>query len=63
MIALGSLVYRHAKLIYRGETSIEAHINDSERTRLRKLGREFRNPYDFNGITNFQRFFGLTDGR
>lgn len=30
-IAIGSLLYNHSKMISRGETSIEKHINNSER--------------------------------
>lgn len=63
LIALGLLVYWHSKLIYRGETSIEAHINASETKRLRSQDKIYRNPYDFNGKRNFEMFLGLTDGR
>lgn len=63
MIALGLLVYWHFQLIYRGETSIEAHINASEKKRLKRQSKEYTNPYDFNGKRNFQYFLGLTNGR
>lgn len=63
VIALGLLVYWHSKLIYRGETSIEAHINASEVKRLQPKDGIYRNPYDFNGKRNFELFLGLTDGR
>lgn len=53
----------HAKLIYRGETSIEAHINAKETKRLKTQGRTFRNPYDFGPKRNFQLFLGLINGR
>ena len=43
-IALGTLSYWHYKLIKRGETSIEAHINKSEAKRLDLLGKTFKNP-------------------
>lgn len=53
----------HAKLIYRGETSIEAHINSKETKRLAKRGKTFQNQYDFGPKKNFQLFLGLVNGR
>lgn len=63
MIALGLLTLWHAKLIYRGETSIEAHINAKEAKRLAKMGKHYQNPYDFGPKKNFQLFLGLVNGR
>lgn len=63
MIALGLLTMWHIKLIYRGETSIEAHINAKETKRLAAQGRIYRNPYNFGPKKNFQLFLGLVDGR
>ena len=37
-VALGLLLVWHARLISRGETSIEAHINAKQRKRYRKKG-------------------------
>ena len=37
-VALGALMFWHANLIHRGETSIEVHINKKERERLKKKG-------------------------
>lgn len=37
-VALGLLTLWHARLISRGETSIEAHINARERKRYKKKG-------------------------
>ena len=37
-VALGLLMMWHARLISRGETSIEAHINAKERKRYHKKG-------------------------
>ena len=37
-VALGLLMMWHARLISRGETSIEAHINTRERKRYKKKG-------------------------
>lgn len=63
VIALGTLTIWHAKLIRRGETSIEAHINASETKRLAADGKSYVNPYDFGPKRNFQLFLGLTNGR
>lgn len=63
VIALGLLTMWHAKLIYCGETSIEAHINAKEKKRLTAKGRLFQNPYDFGPKKNFQLFLGLINGR
>lgn len=53
----------HAKLIYRGETSIEAHINAKETKRLALQGKSFQNHYDFGPKKNFLLFLGLINGR
>lgn len=63
VIALGLLAAWHAKLIYRGETSIEAHINAKETKRLAAQDRIFQNPYDFGPKKNYQLFLGLINGR
>lgn len=63
VIALGLLTMWHAKLIYRGETSIEAHINAKETKRLAIQGRAFQNIYNFGPKRNFQLFLGLVNGR
>lgn len=62
-IALGSLTIWHLKLIRRGETSIEAHINKSETRRLNALGKQYVNPYDFGARRNLNTFLGLVRGR
>lgn len=63
VISLGLLTIWHGKLIYRGESSIEAHINASETKRLAAKGEKFKNPYDFGAKKNFQLFLGLVNGR
>lgn len=63
VIALGLLTMWHGKLVYRGESSIEAHINASETKRLAEQKKQFQNPYDFGPKKNFQLFLGLTHGR
>lgn len=62
-IALGSLTIWHGKLIRRGETSIEYHINMSETKRLAALGKTYTNPYNFGPRKNFMLFLGLVKGR
>ncbi|ESO96848.1 hypothetical protein LOTGIDRAFT_115412 [Lottia gigantea] len=59
-IALGLLTLWHSRLISRGETSIEQHINGKERKRLKKKGRVFKNPYNLGIIANWKEFFGVT---
>lgn len=62
-IALGSLTIWHVKLIKRGETSIESHINMSETKRLAALGKIYTNPYDFGPRKNLLLFLGLVRKR
>ncbi|XP_072033701.1 palmitoyltransferase ZDHHC16-like isoform X2 [Amphiura filiformis] len=63
MIALGALTAWHARLICRGETSVEKHINDDERKRLKKVNVIYKNPYDFGARENWRIFLGLGEGR
>lgn len=60
LFALGTLTIIHGKNIGRGETSVEAHIN--ERLRATQKG-NFRNPYDFGRRKNWRLFLGLIQGR
>ena len=62
-IALGLLTLWHARLICRGETSIEVHINRKERKRLKKKGLIFSNPYNHGILRNWRIFLGVTHGR
>jgi len=62
-VVLGGLTVWHAKLISKGETSIEAHINRSETRRLRLQGKTYKNPYDFSPWHNWCLFLGMIDGR
>lgn len=62
-LAIGALTMWHARLITRGETSVEAHINKKERERLAKEGKIYKNPYNFGPKRNWILFLGLTDGR
>ncbi|EDV53458.1 palmitoyltransferase ZDHHC16 [Drosophila erecta] len=63
VLALGSLSIWHAKLITRGETSVEAHINEAERKRHLQQQRIYINPYNFGTKKNWKLFLGLVRGR
>jgi len=63
VLALGSLSIWHAKLITRGETSVEAHINEAETKRLLQQQRIYINPYNFGTKKNWKLFLGLVRGR
>ncbi len=60
---LGGLMLWHAKLIHQGQTSIEAHINKAEYLRLKKIGKTYKNPYDFGPYHNWALFLGLVEDR
>ncbi|XP_033113400.1 palmitoyltransferase ZDHHC16-like [Anneissia japonica] len=62
-IALGALTLWHILLISRGETSIERYINNDERSRLKKVGVIYKNPYSFGFVENWRIFLGLSGGR
>ncbi|GFO11784.1 palmitoyltransferase, partial [Plakobranchus ocellatus] len=62
-VALGLLFSWHARLISMGQTSIEMHINNKERARLKKKNKIFKNPYDFGFVKNWKLFLGLRNGR
>lgn len=62
-IALGMLNCYHLWLVSRGETSIEIHINKSERKKAAQRGMGYNNPYN-HGLKNNMRFlFGLNNRR
>lgn len=63
VLALGTLCSWHAILITRGETSVEAHINQSERKRLILQNKTYLNPYNFGAKKNWRLFLGLVRGR
>lgn len=58
-IALGSLSAWHARLISRGETSIEGNINKRERARYAAEGQIYSNPYDQGWRMNWAVFLGI----
>lgn len=51
----------HFWLITRAETTIEFHVNSTERKRLKKLKEKFINPYDFGFVANWKMFLGLNN--
>ena len=55
---LGGLLLWHARLIHRGETSIEQLINNSETKRLKKHGKKYANAYNFGSWHNWCLFLG-----
>lgn len=57
--ALGGLIWWHAGLISRGETSIEGRINDTLEKKFRAEGKKYVNPYDFGKKENWKLFLGL----
>lgn len=62
-VALGLLSIYHAKMISRGETSIEALINKLEAAKAFQQGTSYTNPYHFGSTTNWRLFLGLFHGR
>ncbi|XP_076677322.1 palmitoyltransferase ZDHHC16 isoform X1 [Andrena cerasifolii] len=59
--ALGALTWWHAGLITRGETSIEARINNTESQKYKALGKIYQNPYNFGPRQNWKLFLGTID--
>ncbi|XP_036325336.1 palmitoyltransferase ZDHHC16A isoform X2 [Rhagoletis pomonella] len=59
VLALGALTIWHAKMITRGETSIEALINQEETERMLKENKIYVNPYNFGARKNWKLFLGL----
>ena len=58
-VAVGTLGAWHAKLITKGETCIESHINQKERTKCLLKRTLFRNPFDKGRKQNWKIFLGL----
>ncbi len=63
LAALGALVCWHARLISRGETSIENLTNKDAREACRSEGKVFVNPHDYGSYENWRIFLGLSEGR
>ncbi|XP_031559507.1 palmitoyltransferase ZDHHC16-like isoform X2 [Actinia tenebrosa] len=62
-LALGFLTAWHVLLIVKGETSIELHINKSNRIAFRKKGYVYTNPYDYGRWENWKLLLGIVNGR
>lgn len=62
-VALGLLNIWHFILIFKGETSIEVHINNSEHRKAAKHGMGYNNPYDYGWKENLKILFALYNGR
>uniref|UniRef100_A0A1A8K0J8 Palmitoyltransferase n=1 Tax=Nothobranchius kuhntae TaxID=321403 RepID=A0A1A8K0J8_NOTKU len=58
-VALGGLTLWHARLINKGETSVERHINNKEAKRLKEMGKVFRSPYHHGRTNNWKLLFGV----
>nr|SVE92405.1 EOG090X06RJ [Megafenestra aurita] len=63
LAALGALLCWHARLISRGETSIENLTNKDDREAKQLAGETFVNPYDYGSYQNWRIFLGLSEGR
>ncbi|XP_014235923.1 palmitoyltransferase ZDHHC16A [Trichogramma pretiosum] len=59
--SLGPLTWWHARLISRGETSIEGRINETLKKSFQAEGKIYKNPYDFGKRENWMLFLGLKD--
>ncbi|XP_066932121.1 palmitoyltransferase ZDHHC16B-like [Clytia hemisphaerica] len=62
-VALGMLNCYHLWLVSRGETSIEVHINKTERRKAAQRGMGYNNPYNHGRKNNFRFLFGLNGKR
>lgn len=62
-VALGALNCYHLWLVSRGETSIEVHINKSERKKAAERGMGYNNPYNHGRKNNFKYLLGLNSQR
>jgi len=51
----------HFWLISRSETTIEFHVNSTERKRLQEIKEIFINPYDLGFILNWKMFLGVNN--
>ncbi|XP_032672842.1 palmitoyltransferase ZDHHC16A [Odontomachus brunneus] len=56
---VGALTWWHARLITRGETSIEARINTTELQKYKAQGKVYQNPYNFGPRENWKLFLGV----
>nr|SVE94253.1 EOG090X06RJ [Simocephalus serrulatus] len=63
LAALGALLCWHARLISRGETSIENLTNKYDRENKQLAGEVFENLFDYGSRENWRIFLGLSEGR
>ncbi|GIY95902.1 palmitoyltransferase ZDHHC16A [Caerostris extrusa] len=59
LFVVGGLLSWHARLISKGETSIESHINKKETARYLKEGKIYKNPYNFGAAKNWKIFLRI----
>ncbi|KAH3789105.1 hypothetical protein DPMN_167274 [Dreissena polymorpha] len=60
-LALGLLMVWHAKLISVGETSIEVHINNTQRKKYKKKNLIYTNPFHYGLKKNWMVFLGFSN--
>ncbi|CAK0869905.1 unnamed protein product [Prorocentrum cordatum] len=58
LVALSLLGGFHCFLVFTNQTTIEFHSNMGSKSRAKRSGHVFRNPYDLGRIRNFQQVFG-----
>lgn len=63
VVGLGALLAWHTRLISRGETSIEQHINEETSRKYAKEGKSYTNPYNFGLKENWRLFLGLSHSK
>ena len=61
-VALGVLNVWNIYMVCKGETSIEVHINRSEREKAAARGMGYNNPYDLGWRQNWKTILGLCKG-
>jgi hypothetical protein len=57
-LAVACLGGFHCYLVLTGQTTIEFHANWVNRSRAKRLGQKWRNPYDLGWHRNFQQVYG-----
>lgn len=62
-IAVGCLGGFHMWLVLTGQTTIEFHGNWVMKSRAKKVGQKYRNPYDMGYKRNFQQVYGDYSGK
>lgn len=62
-IAVGCLGGFHLYLVFTGQTTIEFHGNWVNKSRAKKEGQKYRNPYDMGYKRNFQQIYGECNGK